>query len=108
MRGRPAATVRILPGKVFKSIHQKEVRFTPDSIVITNNQGTQITLTDEEGIQIISDRSILLEAAQDLTITSDTGSLLMAGDSSVDLRQKGTGIRLEDSILFVGGDLKIQ
>lgn len=94
--------------KVFKSIHQKEVRFTPDSIVITNNQGTQITLTDEEGIQIISDRSILLEAAQNLTITSDTGSLLMAGDSSVDLRQKGTGIRLEDSILFVGGDLKIQ
>ena len=49
-----------------------------------------------------------MEAAQDLTITSDTGSLLMAGDSSVDLRQKGTGIRLEDSILFVGGDLKIQ
>lgn len=94
--------------KVFKSKYQKEVRFTPDSIVITNNQGTQIALTDAEGIQIVSARSILLEAAQDLTISSETGSLLMAGDSAVDLRQKGTGIRLEDSILFVGGDLKIQ
>ena len=94
--------------KVFKSRYQKEVRFTPDSIVITNNQGTEIALTDEEGIQIISAHSILLEAAQDLTIASDTGSLLIAGDSSVDLQQKGTGIQLKDTILFVGGDLKIQ
>ena len=84
------------------------MRFTPDSIVITNNQGTEIALTDEEGIQIISAHSILLEAAQDLTIASDTGSLLIAGDSSVDLQQKGTGIQLKDTILFVGGDLKIQ
>jgi len=94
--------------KVFKSRYQKEVRFTPDSIVITNNQGTEIALTDEEGIQIISAHSILLEAAQDLTIASDKGSLLIAGDSSVDLQQKGTGIQLKDTILFVGGDLKIQ
>lgn len=94
--------------KVFKSKYQKEVRFTPDSIIITNNKGTKIELTDEEGIQITSAHSVILEAQEDLTITSSTGSLLMAGDSIVNLQQKGTGIQLEDNISFWGGELKIQ
>ncbi|MDD6626872.1 MAG: contractile injection system protein, VgrG/Pvc8 family [Lachnospiraceae bacterium] len=94
--------------KVFKSKYQKEVRFTPDTIVITNNKGSRIELTDEEGIQIISAHSVMLEAAEDMTITSDTGSLLIAGDSFVNLKQKETSIQLEDNISFLGGELKIQ
>jgi len=94
--------------KVFKSKYQKEVRFTPDSIVITNNKGTRIELTDAEGIHIVSEHSIMLEAAEDLTISSDTGSLIVAGDSSVNFRQKGTSIQLDNEISFIGGNLKIQ
>jgi len=84
------------------------VRFTPDSIVITNNQGNRIEMTDKEGIRIISAHSIMLEATEDLTITSNTGSLLAAGASSVSFQQKGTSIELENDISFVGGNLKIQ
>ncbi len=94
--------------KVFKSKYQKEVRFTPDSIVITNNQGNRIEMTDQEGIHIISNHSVILEAAEDLTITSNSGSLLAAGASSVSFKQKGTSIELENDISFVGGNLKIQ
>lgn len=94
--------------KVFKSKYQKEVRFTPDSIVITNNKGTRIELTDEEGIHIVSGHSIMLEAAEDILLTSDTGSMIIAGDSSVNLRQKGTSIQLDNEISFIGGNLKIQ
>lgn len=94
--------------KVFKSKYQKEVRFTPDSIVITNNKGTRIELTDKEGIHIVSEHSVMLEAAEDLTISSDTGSLIVSGDSFVNFRQKGTSIQLDDEISFVGGNLKIQ
>lgn len=94
--------------KVFKSKYQKEVRFTPDSILITNNQGTKIALTDAEGIQIVSAHSVMLEAAEDLTITSDEGSLLVAGNSFVNFKQKGTSIQLDNGISFVGGNLKIQ
>jgi phage baseplate assembly protein gpV len=94
--------------KVFKSRYQKEVRFTPDSIVITNNRGTMIELTDAEGIRIVSAHSVMLEAAEDLTITSDTGSLIVAGDSSVNFKQKGTSIQLDNGISFAGGNLKIQ
>lgn len=94
--------------KVFKSKYQKEVRFTPNSIVITNNQGNRIEMTDEEGIHIISAHSVMLEAGEDLTITSSTGSLLVAGASSVSFKQKGTSIQLDNDISFVGGNLKIQ
>lgn len=94
--------------KSFKSKYQKEVRFTPDSIVITNNQGTRIELTDQEGIHIVSAHSVLLEAAEDITVSSDTGSLMVAGTSSVSFKQGGTGILLDKGISFTGGELKVQ
>lgn len=94
--------------KVFKSKYGKEVRFTPDSIVITNNQGNRIEMTDAEGIHIVSAHSVVLEAQEDMTITSNAGSLLVAGASSVSIKQKGTSIELENDISFVGGNLKIQ
>lgn len=94
--------------KVLKSKYQKEVRFTPDSIVITNNKGTRIELTDAEGIHIVSAHSVILEAAGDLTLSSDSGSLMVAGTSSVSLQQKGTAIQLDGGISFIGGELKVQ
>ena len=94
--------------KSFKSKYQKEVRFTPESIVITNNQGTKIELTDAEGIHIISAHSVMLEAAEDMTISSDTGSLIVAGTSSVSLKQGENAINLDKGITFTGGELKIQ
>ncbi|EOS25009.1 hypothetical protein C804_04792 [Lachnospiraceae bacterium A4] len=94
--------------KVFKSRYQKEVRFTPDSIVITNNKGTRIELTDAEGIHIVSAHSIMLETAEDLTIASDAVSLIVAGDSFVNFRQIGTSLQLDNGISFIGGNLKIQ
>jgi Uncharacterized protein conserved in bacteria len=94
--------------KVLKSKYQKEVRFTPDSIVITNNKGTRIELTDAEGIHIVSEHAVMLEAAEDLTISSEKGSLIVAGDSFVNFKQKGTSIQLDNGISFVGGNLKIQ
>lgn len=94
--------------KSFKSKYQKEVRFTPDSIVITNNQGTKIELTDGEGIHMVSAHSVMLEAAEDMTISSDAGSLIVAGTSSVNLSQGGTAINLDKGITFTGGELKIQ
>lgn len=94
--------------KVLKTKYQKEVRFTPNSIVITNNQGTRIELTDKEGIHLISAHSVVLEAAEDVTISSDKGSLIAAGTTSVVLKQKGTSITLDKGISFTGGELRVQ
>ena len=94
--------------KVFKTKYQKEIRFTPDSIMITNNQGNWIKLQDQEGIQIVSSGILSLEASEDITISSDNGSLIAAGTTEVKLKQKGTSIKLDEGISFIGGELKVQ
>lgn len=94
--------------KTLKSKYQKEVRFTPESIIITNNQGTRIELTDAEGIRMVSAHSVILEAVEDMTVSSDTGSLIIAGASSVSFKQGGTGINLDKGISFIGGELRVQ
>ncbi len=94
--------------KILKNKHQKEVRFTSDSIILTNNQGTRIELTDSEGIHIISAHSVILEAAEDMTISSGSGSLLVAGASSVNLQQNKTSICLDSGISFTGGEMRVQ
>lgn len=94
--------------KIFKNKYQKEIRFTPDSLIITNNQGTKIALTDKDGVQIISQKSITIKAKDNLTISSENGSLLAAGTTSVNLKQKTTSIDVEQGISFTGGDFKVQ
>ena len=94
--------------KIIKNKYQKEIRFTPDSIILTNNQGTRIVLTDEDGIQITSSHSVVIRAKDQLTLSSEKGSLTAAGTASVNLQQKTTGIRLEEGISFIGGELKVQ
>ena len=94
--------------KVLKTKYQKEIRFTPDSLVITNNQGNRIELRDKEGIQIVSAGALSLEATKEVTLSSDSGSLLIAGASTVSLKQGGTSIQLEEGISFIGGELKVQ
>lgn len=94
--------------KSMKNKYQKEIRFTPDSIVLTNNQGTKISLSDREGIEIVSSHSIDIRAKNELTISSEDGSLTAAGSSAVSLRQRTTGIEIEKGISFTGGELRVQ
>ncbi|MGB8451722.1 MAG: contractile injection system protein, VgrG/Pvc8 family [Anaerocolumna sp.] len=94
--------------KIIKNKYQKEIRFTPDSIVITNNQGTKIELNDAKGVQIVSQHDIVIKAKDDLTISSETGSLIAAGTTSVNLKQKTTSIDIDQGISFTGGELKVQ
>ena len=42
--------------KSFMNKQGKEILLKPDSILITNNDGMSVELSDEEGISIISDK----------------------------------------------------
>lgn len=94
--------------KIFKNRQQKEIRFTPDSILITNNRGMKIEMSDGNGIQIESDKSILIKADQDVNVISGSASLMLAADTSLVLNQGGTSIQLEDGIRFMGGEFHVQ
>lgn len=94
--------------KSFKNKYGKEILFTPDTLIMTNNQGMMVELNDSEGVKIISDKSISIHAANSLTIASSSDSLLVAADKKVQVKQGGTTMTLEGDISFTGGEFRIQ
>ena len=94
--------------KSFKTKYGKEILFTPDSILMTNNQGMMVEMNDSEGIMITSDKDIVVAAKEDLTIASGSASLLIAADNVLQVRQGGTSMTLNKDISFTGGEFRIQ
>jgi len=94
--------------KSFKTKYGKELLFTPDSILMTNNQGMVVEMNDSEGITISSDKDITIEAADNLTISSANESLLLAASDILKVKQGGTSMTLDDDIYFTGGEFRIQ
>ena len=94
--------------KSFKTRYGKELLFTPDSIEMTNNKGISVKLIDGEGIQFMSDKDISIIAGGNMTISSQAQSLIIAGTESVDVRQGGAGLHIDDEIIFSGGKFRIQ
>lgn len=94
--------------KSFKTKYGKEILFTPDSILMTNNQGMMVLMSDSDGITISSDKDILIEAEDNLTISSSSASLLIAADDVLQVKQGGTSMTLDGDIAFTGGEFRIQ
>lgn len=94
--------------KSFKTKYGKEILFTPDSILMTNNQGMMVEMNDSEGIMITSDKDIVVDAKENLTISSNSASLLIAAEDRLQVRQGGTSMTLSGDISFTGGEFRIQ
>lgn len=94
--------------KSWKTKYGKEILFTPNSILLTNNQGMMVEMDDEEGITIASDRNITIEAEENLTVSSANASLLVAAEKVLQVKQGGTAMTLEKDIVFTGGEFRIQ
>lgn len=94
--------------KSFKTKHGKEIRFTPDSILMTNNQGMMIEMDDGKGITISSNKNITIETNDNLTISSTNSSLLLAANDCLQVKQGGTSMTLDENIHFTGGEFRIQ
>lgn len=75
---------------------------------MTNNNGMTVELNDSEGITITSDKDIVIQADQNLTISSASASLLIAADDKVQVKQGKTTMTLSDDIYFTGGEFRIQ
>ncbi len=94
--------------KSFKTKYGKEILFTSDSILMTNNQGMMVEMNDSEGIMITSDKDIVVDAKENLTISSNSASLLIAAEDRLQVRQGGTSMTLSGDISFTGGEFRIQ
>lgn len=78
------------------------------SITITNNNGMTIKLDDEEGIYIISDKDVVIEAEENLAIASVTESLSVEAKESIEMIQGDTKITMKEDIVVEGAEVKIQ
>lgn len=94
--------------KSLKTKYGKEILFTPDSILLTNNQGMMMEMNDSEGITITSDKDIMIQAQENLTVASGSSSLLIAADEKVQVKQGSTTMTLSGDISFTGGEFRIQ
>lgn len=106
---RPTDSSRQNPDfKSFKTKYGKEILFTPNSMLMTNNQGMMIEMDDSKGISISSNKSIIIETTDNLTISSTNSSLLLAASDSLQVKQGGTSMTLDEDIHFTGGEFRIQ
>jgi len=83
------------------------VRLGPDSILLTNNDGTYIELTDEDGIEMVSEGSITIRACQSLNIVSDSSSIELDAPKRIRIKQAGTEMNLGGDIQMQGARIKL-
>lgn len=101
-----AAGGRVDPNiKFWKNRQKKEIRFTPDGIVLTNNAGNRIEISDSEGIRIVSDKDITLQADGEMKIKSSNAAVNMDAQSEILLQQGAAVIAMKDEINISGGKI---
>ena len=94
--------------KSFKNKYKKEIRFTPEKILLTNNSGSFIEISDEDGIRIQSNKGMKICSKEQITIYSEEGSVTLDASEFLRLQQKETMIKLNDDIILSGGELRFQ
>lgn len=94
--------------KSLKNKYGKEILFTPDSLILTNNNGMSISLLDKEGIIIESDKSITICADADIEIASNKETVTVLASEEVNISQGSTSLVIDDNIQFKGGKLKME
>ena len=87
--------------KFWRNKEGKEIHLAPDHILLTNNDGTYIELSDDEGINIVSEGSVTVRAEENLSISSSRASIEMSAPKKIRLKQGDTEMNL-------GGDLSMQ
>ncbi len=93
--------------KSIRTIYDKEIRFTPDKIWITNHKGMWILLDDEEGIQIRSEKRISLTASDGISLTSG-GPVLVEGENGIILKEDENSLLIRDGIRQNGMDIQFK
>lgn len=81
--------------KSIRTIYDKEVRFTPTKILITNHKGISITLDDESGISILSNHGIELSASERIEITSGEAVRIQA-PNGIGIRQNKNALSISE------------
>lgn len=99
---------RINPAhKSFMNKQRKEVLFTPDAIILRNNNGLLLEMNDNEGIKLISNKDIILQAADNIMIASQSSNISMEAENALSMKQGSAALSLNNTIKMSGGKINM-
>lgn len=91
--------------KSWKNKQNKEILFTPDALILRNNKGMMVELSDPEGVKIVSDKDIIVQADGDIQIKSQSAGINMSAGSSILMQQGAAKVRIDNDINISGGKI---
>lgn len=94
--------------KSISNKYNKQIQLTPTTIVMTNNNGMSITLDDEEGISIVSDKKISIQSEDEIDILSTNAAINVNAEEQIVLSQNSSKITMKDSITVEGSKVYMQ
>lgn len=94
--------------KSIKNRQGKEILFTPEKLVITNNRGMSITIDDNVGIVLNSDKDIIMKAKEGIGLVSEEQAVQMVAGTQILLQQNETRLELKEDIVMSGGQVNMQ
>lgn len=93
--------------KSISTKYGKEIVFQKGAIEIIGNGKLLMRLTDDGGIEINSDKKIMLTAKEDIEITGGA-KILLQGEGGVDLTQGDAALTILDEVTISGAKVKIE
>ncbi len=94
--------------KIWRNKEGKEIRLTPNRVLLTNNKGMSVELDDGSGIRIKSNGFVMIDAAKTISIHSAEAGLELAASSKITLEQGETKMEMSDGISLSGAEVKMQ
>lgn len=85
----------------------KQIVMKPGAVEIIGNGNLLMRLTDDGGIEVKSNKKIILDAKQDIEITGG-GKVSIQGSTGVALTQGAANINIKDDVTMSGGKVKIE
>ena len=89
--------------KSWMNRQEKEILFTPTSIILRNNKGISMEISDQEGIKLHSNKDITLQSSGNIEIVSQNSGVHMAADNNILLKQGAAKIMIDEIINITGG-----
>jgi hypothetical protein len=93
--------------KSISTKYGKEIVMSPGSVEIIGNGNMLMRMTDDGGIEVNSDKKIILDAGGDIEIKGG-GKVTINGDAGIHLTQAGANMTIQDDITMSGGKVNIQ
>lgn len=93
--------------KFWRNKEGKEIQLAPGKILLTNNNGTYIELSDKEGVKIVSGGPVSLSAEGMLRIFSTNSSIEMSSPNKIKLKQGDTEMKLGGDLSMSGAQIKL-